>query len=67
MCMASPVRYAEVKRLLEQTGWTHIRTTGSHFVWSKPGIGIYPIPVHGGKVKAHYVRQIEKLNRQAGQ
>ncbi len=60
--MASPVRYAEVKRLLKKTGWTFQRSTGSHFIWHKPGVGTFAVPVHQGKVKAVYVKEIKKRN-----
>ena len=30
-------------------------------MFSKPGRGSFPVPVHKGKVKAAYVKAIEKL------
>lgn len=59
--MPSEVRFAEVRRVLEQHGWTLIRIRGSHHVFSKPGeaSGI-TLPVHRGKVSPVYIRQIEK-------
>ena len=59
--MPSPVRYGEVKKMLESKGYFHHRVRGSHFTFKKPGIGSYSFPVHGGKVKPVYVKQIEKL------
>jgi len=47
--------------MLEQKGYHWVRTSGSHHIFEKPGIGIYVLPVHNGKVKPFYVKQIEKL------
>jgi len=47
--------------MLEQKGYQWVRTSGSHHIFEKPGIGIYVLPVHNGKVKPFYVKQIEKL------
>lgn len=58
--MASLVRFAVVQRLLEVNGWVLHRISGSHHVFKKPGRPNIVIPVHGGKVKAVYVREIEK-------
>ena len=63
--MPSPVRYAEVARMLMKTGWRFERSAASHFVWFKPGIGMFPVPVHRGMVKYVYVREIQKLNEAA--
>ena len=41
------------------------RSAASHFVWFKPGIGMFPVPVHKGMVKYVYVREIQKLNEAA--
>ena len=59
--MASEVRLPEVQKMLEAKGYFLHRTTGSHHVFKKPGAGSFTVPVHHGKVKAVYVRQIEKL------
>jgi predicted RNA binding protein YcfA (HicA-like mRNA interferase family) len=61
--MPSDVRFAVVRKMLEDHGWTLIRIRGSHHIFQKPGTGIMPIPVHHQKVKASYVRQIEKIFR----
>ena len=47
--------------MLEAKGYFLHRVTGSHHVFKKPGVGSFAVPVHHGKVKAVYVRQIEKL------
>jgi len=59
--MASETRFPEVRKMLEQKGYFQHRTTGSHHVFKKPGVGSFVLPVHHGKVKQVYVSQIEKL------
>lgn len=54
-------RFADVRRMLEQKGYTLARISGSHHVFTKPGELPVSIPVHKGKVKPYYVRHIEKL------
>jgi predicted RNA binding protein YcfA (HicA-like mRNA interferase family) len=61
--MPSPVRFAVVKKQLEQHGWRLIRVTGSHHVFKKPNAPDVVIPVHGGKVKPFYVRQVDKITQ----
>lgn len=58
--MPSEVRFAEVQRLLESYGYRLKRISGSHHVFDKPGESPIPIPVHHGRVKHVYVRQIKK-------
>ena len=59
--MAGERRYPEVRRLLEAKGYAFDRTSGSHHIFEKPGCRPFVLPVHRGKVKPGYVRQIEKL------
>lgn len=59
--MASEMRFSEVKKMLEAKGYRVTRISGSHHVFTKNGVRSVPIPVHHGKVKAAYVRMIEKL------
>ena len=47
--------------MLEARGYRLDRINGSHHVFEKPGCIHQSVPVHGGKVKYHYVRKIEKL------
>jgi predicted RNA binding protein YcfA (HicA-like mRNA interferase family) len=61
--MASPVRFAVLRKLLEKHGWALIRVNGSHHVFKKPGSPDVVIPVHGGKVKPFYVRQVTQLTQ----
>jgi predicted RNA binding protein YcfA (HicA-like mRNA interferase family) len=58
--MAAETRFSEVKALLERHGWQLVRTAGSHHWFEKPGDRSWSIPVHSGKVKPVYVRQIKK-------
>jgi predicted RNA binding protein YcfA (HicA-like mRNA interferase family) len=47
--------------MLEVKGYLLYRVSGSHHVFKKPGVGSFVVPVHHGKVKAVYVKQIQKL------
>ncbi len=60
--MPSEVRFPDVRRMLEGKGYRLVRIRGSHHVFAKPGVTPVVIPVHHGKVKRAYVRQIEKLD-----
>jgi predicted RNA binding protein YcfA (HicA-like mRNA interferase family) len=59
--MPSETRFAEVKRTLEAAGYRLERIRGSHHVFTKAGASPVVVPVHHGKVKPYYVRQIKKL------
>ena len=59
--MPSDVRYAVAKAMLNAKGYGLERVRGSHHIFVKPGVKTFSLPVHHGKVKAAYVRQIEKL------
>jgi predicted RNA binding protein YcfA (HicA-like mRNA interferase family) len=58
--MPSEVRFAVVRKLVEKDHWRLIRIRGSHHVFRKPDGSTYSIPVHHGKVKPFYVREIKK-------
>ena len=59
--MPSPVRFSEVKRLLESQGWTLSRISASHHIFTKPGeTQHFSISVHKGMVKYGYLRDIKK-------
>jgi predicted RNA binding protein YcfA (HicA-like mRNA interferase family) len=47
--------------MLEQAGYQLVRISGSHHYFIKPGEQPFSIPVHKGKVKPYYVRQVEKV------
>jgi predicted RNA binding protein YcfA (HicA-like mRNA interferase family) len=59
--MPSEERFAEVRRLLERHGWTLDRIKGSHHIFVKEGQRHLTIPVHRGKVKPWYVKEIRKI------
>lgn len=59
--MASEVRFAVVRKILERAGYRLVRVSGSHHCFTKRGELPVSIPVHQGKVKAYYVRQVEKI------
>jgi predicted RNA binding protein YcfA (HicA-like mRNA interferase family) len=54
-------RFSEVRKLLERSGYRLVRICGSHHYFTKPGEQPFSIPVHQGKVKPYYVRQVEKV------
>lgn len=59
--MAAEVRFAVVRKMLERAGYRLVRVSGSHHLFTRKGSWPVSIPVHRGKVKGFYVRQIEKL------
>jgi predicted RNA binding protein YcfA (HicA-like mRNA interferase family) len=59
--MAGEQRFAAVKKMLEAAGYKVARINGSHHCFTKPGHPIIVVPVHRGKVKPVYVRQIQKF------
>lgn len=59
--MASEKPFSEVKNLLDRSGYRLVRISGSHHYFTKPGAEPFSIPVHHGKVKPYYVRQVEKV------
>ena len=58
--MASTVRFAVVRKLLETKGYTLIRVRGSHHRFRKPGVASLTIPVHRGQVKHVYYVQAQE-------
>lgn len=61
--MAKDRSFPPLRKLLESHGWTLKRICGSHHIFTKPGQLPISIPVHRGKVKAVYVRKVEKICR----
>jgi predicted RNA binding protein YcfA (HicA-like mRNA interferase family) len=53
-------KFTDLKKQLEQHGWEHVRTKGSHHVFTGDGRPTISIPVHKGRVKDIYRKQIEK-------
>jgi predicted RNA binding protein YcfA (HicA-like mRNA interferase family) len=58
--MPSEIRFGALVTLVSKHGWVLIRVRGSHHVFKKPDGSTYSIPVHHGKVKPFYVREIKK-------
>jgi predicted RNA binding protein YcfA (HicA-like mRNA interferase family) len=54
-------RFSEVQRMLEGAGFRLVRIRGSHHYFTRPGEPPISIPVHRGKVKPYYVRQVERI------
>jgi predicted RNA binding protein YcfA (HicA-like mRNA interferase family) len=59
--MASPVRFATIRKRLEAAGYQLVRISGSHHIFERAGKPIVSIPVHNNKVKPFYARQVEKI------
>ena len=59
--MPSEVRFDEVRKLLEGKGYRLVRISGSHHIFTRPQSLPVSIPVHKGKVKAIYVKHIERI------
>jgi len=59
--MGSEKRFAEIRKQLESHGYQLVRISGSHHLFERPGSPLLSIPVHRGKVKPYYVRQIDKI------
>lgn len=60
--MASEMRFAKVKKMLESKGYVHDRTSGSHHIFVKANCEPVVIPVHNGKVKPVYVPKVENIH-----
>lgn len=58
--MASEVRFAVVRKLLEDHGYTLVRISGSHHIFTRAGSEPFTIPVHRNTVKPFYVKDIKK-------
>jgi predicted RNA binding protein YcfA (HicA-like mRNA interferase family) len=58
--MPSEIRFAALLSFVRKHGWVLIRVRGSHHVFKKPDGSTYSIPVHHGKVKPFYFREIKK-------
>lgn len=62
----SPERFAVVRRLLEKNGWRLVRVNGSHHIFKKVGAVDVVLPVHRGRVKPYYVRQVREITQGQG-
>lgn len=59
--MANTERFSQVKKLLESKGFKLARVNGSHHIFTRKDSLPVSVPVHKGKVKGFYVKQIEKI------
>lgn len=51
----------KVVKLLQQAGWRHVGTHGSHYKMKKPGYKSIIVPVHGSKdLKIGTLKNIER-------
>lgn len=55
------VRFSDVSKVLEHSGYTLVRKRGSHVHFRKEGSQFITIPVHNGIVKRVYVKEILKI------
>lgn len=60
-------RFTDIKKLLESNGWSLNRVKGSHHIFTGPGRQPISIPVHKGRVKNVYRKQVEKAIRELGE
>lgn len=65
--MPSPQRFDVVRKLLNNHGRQLTRVNGSHHFFKHPTLPSVSIPVHRGKAKHFYVRQIEKAIKEVRQ
>lgn len=42
------MKSSELHRIIKRSGWSHIRTAESHYIYEKDGLRI-PVPYHGSK------------------
>ena len=60
--VAGEHRFKDVKKMVEKKGHELTRISGSYHIFTKKGSLPISIPVHNGKVKPFYVKQIEKID-----
>ncbi len=63
--MASEVRFSKIRTMLEDAGYELDRISGSHHIFTKPKTEPISVPVHKGKVKPYYVKDIQKRIKKA--
>lgn len=42
------MKSSELHRKIKRNGWEHLKTEGSHYIYTKEGKK-YPVPYHGSK------------------
>ena len=56
------LRFSEALQLAEAFGFHHVRTSGSHYILSRPGVPqLVNLQNVGGKAKGYQIRQLLKL------
>ena len=56
------MRFAEIKKILENLGFKNVRTRGSHFVFKNSANGKkISIPTHNHRVKKCYLEEIIEI------
>jgi len=59
--MAAESRFADVRKELEDHGWSLVRINGSHHIFQGEHRPTLSIPVHKWRGKAGYVRRVRKI------
>lgn len=56
------MKFREVRKILIENGWKHVRTKGSHFQFKKEGINFSAtVPNHGGRdLSIGVIKNIER-------
>lgn len=55
------MKSSELHRKIRKSGWRHIRTTGSHYIYEKDDV-TYPVAYHGAKeVGKGMERKVKKM------
>ncbi len=54
------VTFAQIRKLLENSGFALDRITGSHHVFRRNDI-VFAIPVHNNRVKTVYVKRVLEI------
>ncbi|OGP05134.1 MAG: hypothetical protein A2Z91_02260 [Deltaproteobacteria bacterium GWA2_38_16] len=52
------LRPRELIKIAQSYGWTHVRTTGSHWIMVKKGYRSVPIPNHAKELPPGFVKTI---------
>lgn len=55
------VRFSDLEKVLSHYGYANVRHKGSHVHFRKQSAPFITVPVHSGKVKNVYVKEIMKL------
>lgn len=53
--------FTDLEKILSHAGYTNVRQKGSHVHFRKPHAPFLTVPVHNGRVKIVYVKEIISL------